>query len=175
MLNLLQHTAGFDDMHFNERYNLTDPPDLSLLDVLARNPASRRVRWRPGHAHVVLESGLRRGRRGPRAGDRTPLRRRDPRAHLHAAWHDDQQLRADARRRSRLWRVATTAGPARQSRSRRSICRPAGNLHTSAGRAGALRPDAPQLGRNRRPAGDRPGIPRATWSGRARRSRRRRG
>ena len=48
VLNLLQHTAGFDDMHFNERYNLTDPPDLPLLEVLARNPASRRVRWRPG-------------------------------------------------------------------------------------------------------------------------------
>ena len=48
VLNLLQHTAGFDDMHFNERYNLTDPPDLPLLDVLARNPASRRVRWQPG-------------------------------------------------------------------------------------------------------------------------------
>jgi CubicO group peptidase (beta-lactamase class C family) len=48
VLNLLQHTAGFDDMHFNERYNLADPPDLPLLEVLARNPASRRVRWRPG-------------------------------------------------------------------------------------------------------------------------------
>ncbi len=48
VLNLLQHTAGFDDMHFNERYNLTDPPDLPLLEVLARNPASRRVRWQPG-------------------------------------------------------------------------------------------------------------------------------
>jgi CubicO group peptidase (beta-lactamase class C family) len=48
VLNLLQHTAGFDDMHFNERDNLTDPPDLPLLEVLARNPASRRVRWQPG-------------------------------------------------------------------------------------------------------------------------------
>ena len=48
VLNLLQHTAGFDDMHFNERYNLTDPPDLPLLEVLGRNPASRRVRWPPG-------------------------------------------------------------------------------------------------------------------------------
>ena len=48
VLNLLQHTAGFDDMHFNERYNLADPPDLPLLEVLARNPASRRVRWQPG-------------------------------------------------------------------------------------------------------------------------------
>jgi hypothetical protein len=35
-------------MHFNETYNLHDPPDLPLADVLARNPASRRVRWRPG-------------------------------------------------------------------------------------------------------------------------------
>ncbi|MDH4065555.1 MAG: beta-lactamase family protein [Acidobacteriota bacterium] len=48
VLQLLQHTAGFDDMHFNETYNVEDPPDLSLFDVLRRNPASRRVRWRPG-------------------------------------------------------------------------------------------------------------------------------
>ncbi|MEZ5287104.1 MAG: serine hydrolase domain-containing protein [Vicinamibacterales bacterium] len=48
VLQLLQHTAGFDDMHFNETYNLHDPPDLPLIDVLRRNPASRRVRWRPG-------------------------------------------------------------------------------------------------------------------------------
>ena len=46
--HLLEHTAGFDDMHFNEVYNLRDPPDIPLADVLARNPASRRVRWRPG-------------------------------------------------------------------------------------------------------------------------------
>jgi CubicO group peptidase (beta-lactamase class C family)/type IV secretory pathway VirB2 component (pilin) len=45
---LLQHTAGFDDMHFNEMYNLADPPDMPLVDVLRLNPASRRVRWRPG-------------------------------------------------------------------------------------------------------------------------------
>jgi CubicO group peptidase (beta-lactamase class C family) len=46
--HLLQHTAGFDDMHFNEMYNVRHPADWSLADVLARNPASRRVRWRPG-------------------------------------------------------------------------------------------------------------------------------
>jgi CubicO group peptidase (beta-lactamase class C family) len=46
--HLLQHTAGFDDMHFNEMYNVTDPPDVPLADVLKKNPASRRVRWRPG-------------------------------------------------------------------------------------------------------------------------------
>jgi CubicO group peptidase (beta-lactamase class C family) len=48
VVELLQHTAGFDDMHFNEMYNVRDAPDLPLARVLARNPASRRVRWRPG-------------------------------------------------------------------------------------------------------------------------------
>jgi CubicO group peptidase (beta-lactamase class C family) len=48
VIHLLQHTAGFDDMHFNETYNREDPPDLPLANVLARNPASRTVRWRPG-------------------------------------------------------------------------------------------------------------------------------
>jgi CubicO group peptidase (beta-lactamase class C family) len=48
VLHLLQHTAGFDDMHFNEMYNVTDAADLPMAQVLARNPASRTVRWRPG-------------------------------------------------------------------------------------------------------------------------------
>ncbi len=48
LIHLLQHTAGFDDMHFNEIYNVSHPPDLPLLDVLRINPNSRVVRWRPG-------------------------------------------------------------------------------------------------------------------------------
>ncbi len=48
IIHLLQHTAGFDDMHFNEAYNLVDPADLPLEEVLHVNPRSRRVRWRPG-------------------------------------------------------------------------------------------------------------------------------
>lgn len=48
LIHLLQHTAGFDDMHFNEIYNEADPPDLPLAEVLKRNPRSRVVRWRPG-------------------------------------------------------------------------------------------------------------------------------
>ncbi len=46
--HLLEHTAGFDDMHFNEIYVLDGTPDRPLEAVLLRNPASRRVRWRPG-------------------------------------------------------------------------------------------------------------------------------
>lgn len=46
--HLLEHTAGFDDMHFNETYVLEDAPDLPLEEVLFRSPDSRRVRWRPG-------------------------------------------------------------------------------------------------------------------------------
>jgi CubicO group peptidase (beta-lactamase class C family) len=48
VIHLLQHTAGFDDQHFNEMFNVSDAPDLPLEDVLRRNPASRVVRWQPG-------------------------------------------------------------------------------------------------------------------------------
>ena len=48
VIHLLQHTAGFDDMHFNEMYNLSDPADMPLEEVLKINPASRVVRWQPG-------------------------------------------------------------------------------------------------------------------------------
>ena len=48
VIHLLQHTAGFDDMHFNELYNHTAAAELPLESVLQINPASRVVRWRPG-------------------------------------------------------------------------------------------------------------------------------
>ena len=48
VIHLMQHTAGFDDMHFNEVYNLRDSPDMPLVEVLRHNPRSRKVRWRPG-------------------------------------------------------------------------------------------------------------------------------
>jgi CubicO group peptidase (beta-lactamase class C family) len=48
VIHLLQHTAGFDDMHFNEMYNVSHPPDMPLEDVLKINPRSRVVRWQPG-------------------------------------------------------------------------------------------------------------------------------
>lgn len=48
VIHLLQHTAGFDDMHFNEMYNVAGGDELSLEQVLQINPSSRVVRWRPG-------------------------------------------------------------------------------------------------------------------------------
>ena len=44
--HLLEHTTGFDDLHFNE-YALNDA-DIQLLDALTYNPASRVSRWKPG-------------------------------------------------------------------------------------------------------------------------------
>lgn len=47
LVHLLEHTAGFDDMHFNE---IISPQGKALTaqEALAVNPSSRVVRWRPG-------------------------------------------------------------------------------------------------------------------------------
>lgn len=44
--HILEHTAGFDDVHFNEMFCESSEP--TLLEVLAINPRSWRVRWPPG-------------------------------------------------------------------------------------------------------------------------------
>ncbi len=44
--HLLEHTSGFDDLHFNE-YALNDP-DITLEEAFLFNPRSRKSRWRPG-------------------------------------------------------------------------------------------------------------------------------
>jgi len=48
VIHVLQHTAGFDDMRFTDRYVAEGDSEGSLMEALARNPGSRRVRWRPG-------------------------------------------------------------------------------------------------------------------------------
>ena len=48
LVHLLQHTAGFDDMHFNETYLPEGEADRPLGEVLRINSNSRRVRWQPG-------------------------------------------------------------------------------------------------------------------------------
>jgi len=48
IVNLLEHTAGFDDMEFSEIYNLRDRYDYPLLDVFKRFQKPEEVRWPPG-------------------------------------------------------------------------------------------------------------------------------
>lgn len=46
LAHALEHTAGFDDMRFNETF--TDDERTTPAQALALNPRSRTVRWRPG-------------------------------------------------------------------------------------------------------------------------------
>jgi CubicO group peptidase (beta-lactamase class C family) len=48
IVNLLEHTAGFDDMRFSEIYNRLGPADYPLLKVLQEHPGPQTVRWAPG-------------------------------------------------------------------------------------------------------------------------------
>jgi CubicO group peptidase (beta-lactamase class C family) len=48
IVNLLEHTAGFDDMEFSEVYNLHDRYDYPLLEVFQRFREPQNVRWPPG-------------------------------------------------------------------------------------------------------------------------------
>src|SRR3981189_2956896 len=47
IVNLLEHTAGFDDMEFSEVYNLKDHYDFPLLDVFKQFQKPQATRWPP--------------------------------------------------------------------------------------------------------------------------------
>ena len=47
IVNLLEHTAGFDDMQASEVYNFKDPYDYPLLEVFKRFQEPQDVRWPP--------------------------------------------------------------------------------------------------------------------------------
>src|SRR5579885_373574 len=47
VVNLLEHSAGFDDMSFSEVYNTKDPPDFPLLKVFQAHPRPQETRWPP--------------------------------------------------------------------------------------------------------------------------------
>jgi CubicO group peptidase (beta-lactamase class C family) len=47
IVNLLEHTAGFDDMEAAEVYNVHDPYDYPLLEVFKRFQEPQNVRWQP--------------------------------------------------------------------------------------------------------------------------------
>jgi len=48
IVNLLEHAAVFDDMGFNEVYNLRVRYDFPLLDVFKRFQKPQIARWPPG-------------------------------------------------------------------------------------------------------------------------------
>lgn len=56
LAHVLEHTAGFDDMHFNES-GTADTPELPVADALAINPRSRTSRWRPGSRMAYANPG----------------------------------------------------------------------------------------------------------------------
>jgi len=48
VVNLLEHTAGFDDMEFSEVYNLHDRYNFPLLEVFKKFQKPQITRWPPG-------------------------------------------------------------------------------------------------------------------------------
>ena len=56
LVHLLEHTAGFDDLHFCEYAN-NDPTPLTLRAGLDYHPHSRTSRWRPGTCMSYCNSG----------------------------------------------------------------------------------------------------------------------
>ena len=52
---LLEHTAGFDDLHFREKW--VDGPEMTLAKALAYRPHSRVSRWPPGTHTSYSSSG----------------------------------------------------------------------------------------------------------------------
>lgn len=53
---VMEHTAGFDDIHFRE-FAKVDDPAMTLFEGLAYNPNSRVSRWRPGTHMSYSNSG----------------------------------------------------------------------------------------------------------------------
>lgn len=56
VINLLEHTTGWDDLRFKEYAN-SDPKPLTLKEGLDYAPASRTSRWKPGTRYSYCNSG----------------------------------------------------------------------------------------------------------------------
>lgn len=56
VIHLLEHTAGLDDMHFRNFYNVSEPA-ISMLDAVNRDSAALTVRWQPGTRHAYSNPG----------------------------------------------------------------------------------------------------------------------
>ncbi|MCB9234404.1 MAG: serine hydrolase [Bacteroidia bacterium] len=57
VVHLLEHSAGFDDMHFRNFYNTKDDPFLPLAKILDRSKAAMTARWEPGSRHSYSNPG----------------------------------------------------------------------------------------------------------------------
>lgn len=130
VIHLLQHSAGFDDMHFNEIYADPHAPDRSLEDVLKINPASRVVRWQPGtrmsysNPGYTVAAHLIEKITGQKYEDRIADRIFKPTGMLTSSFRlskDDEKLLAKGYR--------DRSGPAVPYSP--IYLRPSGNLHTS--------------------------------------------
>jgi CubicO group peptidase (beta-lactamase class C family) len=58
VVNLLEHTAGFDDMSPTEVYNTKDPADISLLKVFQAHPNQQNPRWPPSTRFAYSNPGF---------------------------------------------------------------------------------------------------------------------
>ena len=58
VVNLLEHTAGFDDMSPTEVYNTKEPADVSLLRVFQEHPAQQNPRWPPSTRFAYSNPGF---------------------------------------------------------------------------------------------------------------------
>lgn len=56
VVHLLEHTAGLDDMHFRNFYNVNEP-DIDMLSAVNRDSAALKVRWLPGTRHAYSNPG----------------------------------------------------------------------------------------------------------------------
>lgn len=56
VIHLLEHTAGLDDMHFRNFYNVNEP-DIDALNAVNRDSAALTVRWLPGTRHAYSNPG----------------------------------------------------------------------------------------------------------------------
>jgi CubicO group peptidase (beta-lactamase class C family) len=130
LIHLLEHTAGFDDMRFNEIYNVSDPPDLALEEVLRINRRSRHVRWRPGTrmsysnpgygiAGYILEKET-----GEKFEDRIATEIFEPTGMTSSSFY----LRPEDHARLAKGYSSPTSAPVPYTQI---YLRPAGNLHTS--------------------------------------------
>lgn len=57
LVHLLEHSAGLDDVHFDEVIDHQGREDRPLDEVLARHPERLRVRWRPGTRFAYCNRG----------------------------------------------------------------------------------------------------------------------